>query len=52
MLRQSARFHTADAPIASKLWAAGFSFSTANVLREVPYDPNLKHLFFGEEAGE
>lgn len=33
----------------SPLWAAGFSFSSAEVLREVPYCPLLPHLFFGEE---
>jgi hypothetical protein len=39
-----------DVPIIpSPLWAAGFSFSRASVIRDVPYDPHLKHLFFGEE---
>ena len=33
----------------SKLWAAGFSFSDAQVLRDVPYPPNLPGLFIGEE---
>lgn len=33
----------------SPLWAAGFSFSDAAVLHEVPYSPFLPHLFFGEE---
>ncbi|CAJ1385590.1 unnamed protein product [Effrenium voratum] len=31
-------------------WGAQFSFSSANVLREVPYDPQLQMLFFGEES--
>jgi hypothetical protein len=35
----------------SPLWAAGFSFSDAAVLHEVPYSPFLPHLFFGEELG-
>ena len=30
-------------------WAAGFSFSRAALLKEVPYDPHLPFLFFGEE---
>lgn len=30
-------------------WGAQFSFSSADVLCEVPYDPQLKMLFFGEE---
>jgi hypothetical protein len=33
----------------SPLWAAGFSFSDACVLLEVPASPLLSHLFFGEE---
>lgn len=33
----------------SLLWAAGFSFSDASVLFEVPASPLLPHLFFGEE---
>lgn len=35
-------------PLPSLLWAAGFSFSDACLLREVPYVP-LPRLFFGEE---
>ena len=30
-------------------WAAGFSFSRASLIADVPYDPALKFLFFGEE---
>lgn len=33
----------------SAFWAAGFAFSSAQVIAEVPYDPHLEHLFFGEE---
>eukprot|EP00960_Hanusia_phi_P054189 762564-Hanusia_phi.AAC.3 len=36
-------------PLASLFWAAGFSFSTSELLQEVPYDASLKFLFFGEE---
>jgi hypothetical protein len=35
--------------IPSPLWAAGFSFSDSSVLEDVPYDPLLPFLFFGEE---
>lgn len=34
----------------SLLWASGFSFSDASLLQEVPYDPQLEFLFFGEEV--
>lgn len=37
-------------PISSPLWAAGFSFSESELLLEVPYDPLLPFLFFGEEV--
>lgn len=36
-------------PLPSLFWAAGYSFSKAALLQEVPYSPNLPHLFFGEE---
>lgn len=37
-------------PIPSTLWASGFSFSWARpFLAACPYDPHLRHLFFGEE---
>jgi [Skp1-protein]-hydroxyproline N-acetylglucosaminyltransferase len=51
LLRQKARLlnRVAEAPLPSPLWAAGFSFSTASALLEVPYDPLLRHIFFGEE---
>ena len=35
--------------IESPLWASGFSFSDSSLLVEVPYDPRLSYLFFGEE---
>ena len=35
-------------PPRSLFWAAGFSFSSSEVLREVPYDPDLAFVFFGE----
>ena len=34
----------------SPLWAAGFSFSDSSVIVDVPYDPYLPFLFFGEEV--
>jgi len=36
-------------PIRGFFWVAGFSFSSSLVIREVPYDPHLPFLFFGEE---
>ena len=38
-----------SASIPSPLWASGFSFSDSSLLVEVPYDPRLPYLFFGEE---
>lgn len=52
MLRFRARL-LADAPtgpVPSAFWAAGFSFSSAALAHEVPYDPYLPFLFFGEEV--
>uniref|UniRef100_K3WGI2 procollagen-lysine 5-dioxygenase n=1 Tax=Globisporangium ultimum (strain ATCC 200006 / CBS 805.95 / DAOM BR144) TaxID=431595 RepID=K3WGI2_GLOUD len=37
-------------PLPSSFWAAGFAFSSAKVISEVPYDESLRFLFFGEEA--
>jgi hypothetical protein len=37
-----------DAPLDGLFWAAGYSFSRADVIQDVPYDPSLKFLFFGE----
>ena len=36
-------------PTKHYFWGAQFSFSSADVLCEVPYDPQLQMLFFGEE---
>lgn len=36
-------------PCKSLFWAAGFAFSSADVVAEVPYDISLEDLFFGEE---
>jgi len=51
MLRQSAKRlnDVPKYPVPSPLWASGFSFSDASIIREVPYDPTLHYLFFGEE---
>ena len=51
MLRFRARLLAAPlaAPVPTPFWAAGFSFSRGGLVREVPYDPHLPFLFFGEE---
>ena len=36
-------------PISSFFWVSGFSFSKGEVIKQVPYDPHLPFLFFGEE---
>ncbi len=36
-------------PFRSTCWAAGFSFSKGEFVKEVPYDPYTPFLFFGEE---
>lgn len=36
-------------PYTSKAWAACFSFSKGNIVKDAPYDPTFEHLFFGEE---
>merc|ERR1719487_2798837 len=36
-------------PQRSWFWSAHFSFSSSRVLMEVPYDPHLLMLFYGEE---
>jgi len=36
-------------PRRSVYWSAHFSFSSAQLLQEVPYDPHLPMLFIGEE---
>ncbi|OQR94205.1 hypothetical protein ACHHYP_01617 [Achlya hypogyna] len=37
------------APLPSRFWAAGFAFAHGRVVTEVPYDPALSFVFFGEE---
>ena len=52
MLRQKAQFlpePLPTRPLCHHLYAAGFNFCRASVIRDCPYDPNLHHLFFGEE---
>lgn len=51
MLRFRARLLSTQpsAPLPTPFWAAGFSFSEGALVREVPYDPHLPFLFFGEE---
>ena len=51
MLRFRARLlaRAPRAPTPTPFWAAGFSFSRGELVREVPYDPHLPFLFFGEE---
>jgi len=53
MLRQTARRckqPKLEQPLPSKLWASGFNFAPAAAWEVVPYDPHLRHLFFGEEV--
>ncbi|KAJ0398373.1 hypothetical protein ATCC90586_000710 [Pythium insidiosum] len=52
MLRQASKTlaKKADSPIPSLFWAAGFAFSSSQVIEEVPYHRSLRFLFFGEEA--
>jgi hypothetical protein len=45
--RQSA--NCSSKPMANPFYAAGFAFSSADVIKDVPYDISLKNLFFGEE---
>lgn len=37
-------------PSPALFWAAGFVFAPSAAVREVPYDPHLEDLFFGEES--
>jgi GT2 family glycosyltransferase len=39
----------ADKPRIAKFWAAGYSFAPGSMIRDVPYDPYLPYVFFGEE---
>lgn len=36
-------------PPPALFWTARFAFSTGQVVEEVPYDPHLEYVFFGEE---
>eukprot|EP00930_Biecheleria_cincta_P005316 TRINITY_DN106237_c0_g1_i1.p1 TRINITY_DN106237_c0_g1~~TRINITY_DN106237_c0_g1_i1.p1 ORF type:complete len:642 (-),score=114.99 TRINITY_DN106237_c0_g1_i1:22-1716(-) len=38
-------------PPLALFWTARFAFSRGIVVHEVPYDPHLEYLFFGEEIG-
>jgi len=51
MLRQKGRLlqKTSERVIPCPLYAAGFNFSSAAVIKDCPYDATLHHLFFGEE---
>jgi [Skp1-protein]-hydroxyproline N-acetylglucosaminyltransferase len=51
MLRQRGRLfqRRGSSPIRCHLYAAGFNFSKARSVLEVPYDVTLRHVFFGEE---
>jgi [Skp1-protein]-hydroxyproline N-acetylglucosaminyltransferase len=54
MLRQRGRLlqsSDSDSPasIPCLLYAAGFNFGPASIIKDVPYDPSLDYLFFGEE---
>ena len=50
LLRQRGRLMKhSTTPTRCYLYAAGFNFSRAHSVQEVPYDGTLRHLFFGEE---
>ena len=51
MLRQKGKLlqNMSDRVIPCPLYAAGFNFSSASVIKKCPYDGTLHHLFFGEE---
>ena len=51
MLRQKGRLlqNASDRIIPCPLYAAGFNFSSASIIKDCPYDGTLHHLFFGEE---
>lgn len=38
-----------SAPVLSMFWAAGFSFGSASMIQDVPFDPHCDYVFFGEE---
>ena len=43
--------NTGGKPYMTPYMAGGMIFSNSNLLKEVPYDPNLPYLFVGEEIG-
>lgn len=47
--RSFTRFPLKEEPVSTTLWAACFSFSSIDMLFDVPYDINLPYLFTGEE---
>ncbi|GFH52976.1 hypothetical protein CTEN210_09452 [Chaetoceros tenuissimus] len=52
MLRQKGRLLNESETLQNipcLLYAAGFNFSCASVIKDCPYDKHLPHLFFGEE---
>ena len=42
-------YNKPQVPYKSKAWAGGFSFSSGNFIKEIPYDYYTPFLFFGEE---
>ncbi|CAJ1457110.1 unnamed protein product [Effrenium voratum] len=46
---RSSRTDFGHAPPPALFWTARFAFSPGSVVREVPYDPHLEYVFFGEE---
>lgn len=38
-----------SSPTPSLFWAACFSFASSEMIRDVPFDPRLEYVFFGEE---
>jgi [Skp1-protein]-hydroxyproline N-acetylglucosaminyltransferase len=51
MLRLEGRLlkRCSDKLIKGCFWVSGFAFSSSDVIKQVPYDPHLPYLFFGEE---
>jgi [Skp1-protein]-hydroxyproline N-acetylglucosaminyltransferase len=41
---------SAGTVLPSLFWVAGFSFSRGEMINEVPYDPHVPFIFFGEES--
>jgi len=47
--QQAAAARNLEVPKLNFLWAAGFSFAKCHFDEAAPYDPNLHHIFDGEE---